>query len=806
MPTPSPAPVLSSNLVVRAGFGADDLAPGSRLCPLPPKTDFTASWIWVPEQSGYERRNSYAWFRRTFTASGDLTLHIAADSTYELHLDGALVDRGTAPAEVSYKTFDTHRLTVGPGRHVLAILVHHLGQQCATAMRSRPGLLVEMTSAGSDPVISDASWKVLPAAAYQQWLPCMMSHFGFYEVCDHAKVPAGWTTLACDDAAWSAAEVIGPAGCAPWSRLIPRDIPALATAIIAVERITSRGSYQTGPIAETEKEITVAVEMATRIRRPDPAVATALPLALAQGAASEFAVVDFGRVVTGHVRLEFTGAQAGQKVDIGYDEILDADGRPNPRRTYVHAADRAFLRAGQGELQIHGGRGFRFLLLDVAAGLGGLTLTRVAVAERTYPVARTGTFRSSDPELAHLYEVGLTTTRLCQLDSYVDCPSRERVMWMDMTVEAQCSVYGFGETALWRHCLYLFAQNPCREGATAGAIKGFAPCDYDPMLVSYTLYYLISVADFHHHSGDRPAAEALFPTVLKQLEVIARFTTPEGLINEKWPGWGTFLDWSAMDIGGVSSCNNAIYIRAHRETARLARALGMVDVARELEARAVSLAEAYRRAFWSADEGLFVDSLYDGKPSAVRSQLANVMAVWAGIVGEPEARALLAIIMDESRLLPMTSCNHRLKPGFTCQTGGLVRIGTPGSGFLLVQVLFEFGLARKALAYLKANWLPITRGGTYAEHFANDYDISYCHGWGAGAVVQLPAYVLGIRPVAPGWREIEIRPQCAGLDWAEGTVPTPHGDITVAWRKVGGEPKLEYQVPPGIKVVQAAFR
>ena len=314
---------------------------------MPPKTDVKGRWIWLPDPAGRDWRNCYAYFRRTFTAAGELTLHIAADTAYELHLDGALVERGTAPVEVSYKTFDTHRLKVGPGRHVLAILVHHLGQQCATAMRSRPGLWVEMTGAGSDPMLSDASWKTLRATAYQQWLPCMMSHFGFYEVCDHAQIPAGWTT-----------------------------------------------------------------------------------------------------------------------------------------------------------------------------------------------------------------------TEFCMLDTFVDCPTRERVLWMDMAVEAHCSVYGFGDTALWRRCLYLFAQNPAREGAVAGAIKGFVPCDYD---------------------------------------------------------------------------------------------------------------------------------------------------------------------------------------------------------------------------------------------------ISYCHGWGAGAVVQLPAYVLGIRPVAPGWKEIEILPQRAGLEWAEGSVPTPHGDIKVSWRMENGVPKLEYQVPPGIKVVRAAF-
>ncbi len=806
MDSPPAHPDLPAKLGSPADHSAVAAPSGDRLCPRPPRTDFTGNWIWVPASAGHAWRNSYAYFRKTFTASGELTLHIAADQCYELHLDGAFVDRGTAPSEVSYKTFDTHALTVAPGRHVLAILGHHLGEPCATAMRSRPGLFVELTAGATPPVISDASWKVLPAAAYQQALPCMMSHFGFYEVCDHARIPTGWQTPGFDDSAWLDAEVVGPAGCAHWPRLIPRDTPPLATVAIPAVRLLGRGSYQDGPKPETEKDLTVAVEMAARRRQTDGAATNALPLSLARDDTGEFAVIDFGRIVSGHLRLEFTGAQPGQRVDLGYDEILDAAGRPNPRRTYVHAADSASLRAGQRELQIFGGRGFRYLLLDVAAGAGGLTIERATVDERTCPIRHTGTFRCSDPELEHLYQVGLTTTRLCMLDSYVDCPSRERVMWMDIAVEAPCSVYGFGETSLWRHSLYLFAQNPCREGILAGAIKGFAPCDHDPMLASYTLQYLLSVADYHRLSGDQPACAALFPTVRKQLEVFAQFLTPEGLINEKWPGWGTFLDWSAMDFGGVSSCNNALYLRALRETARLARTLGEDDVARQLESQAADLARAYHRAFWSADEGLFVDALYDGKPSAVRSQLANVMAIWAGLVDGPDARALLARIMDESRLLPYTGCNYRLKPGFQCQTGGLVRIGTPGAGFLLVQALFDQGLAREALAYLKEHWLPISRGGTYAEHFGNDYDISYCHGWGAGAVMQLPAYVLGIRPVAPGWKEIEITPHCAGLDWAEGSVPTAQGDIRVSWRRVGGELRLEYQVPPGIRVVRAACR
>jgi len=773
----------------------------NRLCPNPPKTDFKANWIWVSEKIGYEQRNSYAYFRKKFEATGPMTLHIAADTWYEVYIDGRFLDRGTAPADVAYKTFDTYQLAVSSGSHVIAVLVHHIGQICATAMRSRPGLFVALIDPKGVSVISDESWKTIPAVSYQQYLPCMMSHFGFYEVVDCAKIPTGWQEPGFDDGGWASAEIIGPAGCEPWVRMIPRDVPQLATNVVPAQISTCRGVYKTGQIPDSETDLTVAVEMAARTRHITDDKIGRFPFRLGQGSENEFAVIDFGREVTGHVRLKLEGSRAGQKVDIGYDETLDKTGLPNPRRTYVHFADRFILRQDQPDLRVYGGRGFRYLMIDVPAGKGGLALAGAEIDERTYPIERRGSFRCSDSELERLYQVGLTTTRLCMLDTFVDCPSRERVMWMDLAVEAPCASYGFGVTSLWRRALYLLAQNVSKQGAVAGAVKGFAPCDYDPMLISYTMDYVLSVCDYYQHSGDRRTCEALFPTLMRQFEVISKFTTPEGLVNEKWPGWGTFLDWSAMDFGGVSSCNNAIYIRMHRDTAKLARMLGKAADAKRLEKNANRLAVAYRRAFWSPGEKLFVDALYDGKASPVRSQLANVFAVWAGLVDEKNVDPLLNKIMDRRALLPRTSGDYRLRPGFTPQTGGIVQIGTPGSGFLLAQVLFENGRAAEALAYIKENWIPISRSGTFAEHFMFDYNTSFCHGWGAGPVPLLPAFILGIRPKAPGFREIEISPQPGGLRWAEGTVPTSWGDIHVKWEIVDGRMHTTYKVPEGIKVV-----
>lgn len=781
---------------------------GQLLCPRPPRTDFRAKWIWVPESALYDWRNSYAFFRKRFQGTGKFTIEIAADNQYQLYLDGKFLDRGTAASDTAYQIFDTWTVELGPGEHVIAVLLHHIGQVCATVMRSRPGLFVEITGPSGEKILSDSTWKVKPALAYKQHVPVMMSHFGFYEVCDCRQIPRGWTEPSFADDSWPNAEIIGPAGCVPWLRMIPRDIPPLETRVINAEKVICRGTFNAGVIGENEPEITVAVEMASRERQraaggagAGTGSAPAFPVELARGQDGEFAVLDFGRMVTGHLKLTVRGAKAGQRINLGYDETLDGKGLVNPRRTYVHFADRFFLTEDQTEIEVFGARGFRYLLIDASAGLGGISMAGARVEERTYPIRRQAAFHCSDERLDRLFSVGLLTTRLCMLDAYVDCPSRERVMWTEMAVATECGSYGFGVTDLWRRGLFLLAQNTSRSGKVAGAVKGFAPCDYDPLLVSYTMYYVILVCDYYLHSGDLEACRALFPTLMKQLEIISRFHTPDGLVNEKWPGWGTFLDWSAMDFGGISSCNNAIYLLLHRRLAVLAEALGQYKTARELEEKAARIEKAYHRNFWVEKEGLFADALYDGRPSPVRSQLANVLAVRAGAVKGEEARLLLRRIMDAKTLLPRTSGDYRLRPGFKPQTGGIVQIGTPGLGFYLAQALFDLGMAPEALDYLRENWPPIAENGTFAEHFVADMNTSYCHGWSAGPVVFLPKYILGVQPVGSGWSTVKIAPQAGGLEWAEGTIPTPRGDIRVSWKIVNGKLDLKYQVPEGTKVV-----
>lgn len=78
-------------------------------------------------------------------------------------------------------------------------------------------------------------------------------------------------------------------------------------------------------------------------------------------------------------------------------------------------------------------------------------------------------------------------------------------------------------------------------------------------------------------------------------------------------------------------------------------------------------------------------------------------------------------------------------------------------------------------------WRRMLQNGCTTCVEAESYARSECHAWGALALYELPSVVLGVRPAAPGYEKIRVRPCPGYLHKASGTVHTPHGDVRVAW-------------------------
>ena len=68
-------------------------------------------------------------------------------------------------------------------------------------------------------------------------------------------------------------------------------------------------------------------------------------------------------------------------------------------------------------------------------------------------------------------------------------------------------------------------------------------------------------------------------------------------------------------------------------------------------------------------------------------------------------------------------------------------------------------------------------------------------------------YVLGINIVKPGYAAVYISPNLCELEWAKGSLPTPHGKIEITIQNNNNKTAINMKAPKGIQVsVDDAFK
>ncbi len=780
------------------------------LCQGEAKTDWHGAWVW--SEAAGKARNAYALFRRSFVLESETEIQIAitADSFYELYVDGRRLGRGPARSHLDYYGFDRHVLRLPAGTHVLAVLAHHIGVVNACVMTGRPGLLVDVAGSGIA-FGSDRSWRCRPTGAWRPDLPCLMSHFGFWEECDLSRLPAGWTDVAYNDSDWSDAVEIGRPPCAPWLRLIEPDIQPPVSREVRAVGIVAGGIWQAGTVTEdgTPKRNTVAggwldgastldipsKQVAARVRTPGTVTVLPADFALPGGAeAGRWLTVDFGRTISGYPVLSVEAAEAGVTIDLAYDDVLRPDGSVNPERTYARMTDRFRLPAGASVVRPVHPRGFRFLTVDLA-GAGSLRLLAVQALEETYPFAAPSPFAASDPRLAGFARRGAETVRVCTTDAFTDCASRERVQWMeDLYLHARVAAYAFGDTRLLRRALFQGAQNALPDGR----INGFMPSERTGCaFASSSLLWLHALVDYRLFADDESGCGQLIPAAQRLLGLIRSVTDNEGLVAS-WPA-GQFWDWAPIEESGCMLLTNAFHIWALSRL--VADPLFAALLGPDMPAQIERMREAAHRCFWDAERKLYRDAAASDDRTPLYSQHANALAVLSGICPDSGRAALLRRITDPANLGPIPVGEHALWKSPRPGPQQIVPVGTLWFGHFLCQALWESGLAEEALAQMHMLWGAAGEAPTFPETRVSAGNTTQCHGWAGGPAWLLPAYVLGVRPVGPGWSQVAVDPCPGGLAWASGEVMTPHGRLAVRWqREADGHLAVDIKAPAGVSV------
>ena len=424
-----------------------------------------------------------------------------------------------------------------------------------------------------------------------------------------------------------------------------------------------------------------------------------------------------------------------------------------------------------------GETGFRFARIDLQTPGVSVAFQNINAVLICRDIPYAGSFRCSDPELSRIWDVGAYTVHLNMQQYIWDGIKRDRLVWIgDLHPEIRAIFAVFGDQSIIRDSLdYAVAQTP--SGAWMNGIP------------AYSMWWIIIQHDYFRQYGDKAYLKKQLPFLKEVCGMLSGYIGEDG--QDTTPEM-RFVDWPTQgDADAVNLGLQAIRVLAMGCAHMLFRALGEEEEAR----RCLETLDRLRR--WSL-------------PCSDVKQ-ANALAVWAGLLNGAE--------INREKLAP----------------GGAAGLST-FMGYYILTARAEAGDVSGALDTLREYWGGMLKLG--ATTFWEDFDIrwlenaapidrfpeagevdvhascgkfcykglrhSLCHGWSSAVTAWLSRFILGVEVLEPGCRKLRISPNLCGLEWAEGSYPTPFGPVRLRHIQRNGYIGTAVCAPEGVEVVLGA--
>jgi alpha-L-rhamnosidase len=715
--------------------------------------DWQASWI----RRTTAEADDYTLARKEFTVTSSPVVraraYIAASHQYQLHVNGAVVDRGAAfnyPDAGYYRAVDiTRQLTAGRPAAVGAIM-HWYGSGQGRP-RSEPGLLIRVVVDHADGsrqvVVTDGSWQVA-RGPWQTALRRNGDGGDYVEFFDGTAEPLGWDRPGFDASAsptsWAAPQVVGvhPAGV-----------------------FTHLQAQETGLIHRTVR----------------PAQVTTLP--------SGAVVADFGKVIPAVPVIRFRDGEAGRAIPMTAGYVLNADGTVSNHPDDNQDTDLTYRytqRDGDQTFRAFTYEGFRYLQLDAPAD------EISAVVQHTdVDLDRTARLRTSERGVDAAFDLMIRSALYGSQEQFLDTPTREKGQFLGDAVDISlATMTGYGERKLTRRAIREFIASQARYWPDGRLNAVYPNGDGGRDIPDYTEMFPGWVWQYYLESGDAATLAAAYPVMQAISGYVRRHTDPAtGLITRLSGGTGPYefgiVDWPnryGYDMEtAVRTTVNILGADALAVTARTAETLGKGGAEASTPRReARALTDAINSRLRRPD-GVYIDGLKDdGSQSAHASQIANAYAVAYGIVPADARETVIDHVAGLGMQMgPFTS--HWLMIALAERPGQFVTRLTDADSLGWANIL--------------------ARGGTFTWESweAPETGESMSHSWGATPLVDILHTLLGVTVTAPGGAQLLVRPPASGLTSASGTVPTQRGDVDVSWRRTGSQFTLTVDVPVNVR-------
>ena len=515
--------------------------------------------------------------------------------------------------------------------------------------------------------------------------------------------------------------------------------------------------------------------------------------------------VKFPENFAGWARLKLVGQQAGDVVEVRYDErsyeeckVGETNGISRAiDNHFVSSSSHRFCSRGQGfqtDRIICGGgedayeprftyNGFQYLLIT---GLRQAPKSVVGCVVRTdYPVI--DRLVTGDKTMNALLKATRKSYASNFVDGYpTDCPHREKNGWTgDASIASELAQYHCDNTP--SYCKFL--MNLCDTQNELGDISCIAPCggwgfvwgngpawDSALYVIPWNLYA---------YREDRRILDRIYPTLVRYLAFAETKANAEGLVQHGLGDWIPIKKMPAVEF--TSSC---YYLQAHLVGAKIARLRGDLMTALAFE----GVAEKTRRSLnakYYRGNGVYED----GRQSAQAFALAFGLPAPAEI---PAVRAKMVEAVEKA--------DYHLDIGLLGSKWLFRELAKAGRADLVYRLLVN------PTKSSMVEWLQKSDGGTLWEDWSHGWSRNHimfgdfyavAHQYLAG--IRLPETAESISAVTDfssiGFKEVVFEPCVVKeLGHVYALVDTPHGVYASNWKvEENGEVRYSFDVPAGGK-------
>ena len=551
-------------------------------------------------------------------------------------------------------------------------------------------------------------------------------------------------------------------------------------------------------------------------------------------------LLDWNNEQIGSTCLDIT-APSGYEIRLDFFESIKKEGASfmNERMTLKYIS-----KGGRQTYYSHVRRGFRYALITLHACTDTVTIHSVSSLDMSYPIDRESSFNCSDERLNEIYRLCERTAECCTLDTYVDCPAYEQNPWTgDAYITSRINLNCFGEYEMNRSYHRLIAESIedglekiYRTNNPRYVSRLNLPCACFPTypegtIPVWSLMWMMSVYDHYMYSGDSDFLNSLLPSIEESLRRCEVQLTDRNLLSID--GSWSLIEWSNNDIlpCGEVTANSMMLSYVFSLYAYVEKELGRTDCGKHYTELSEKIKEALNRYCWDDEAKAYTDMARDEygyriyseyfrkigrEPEAFEDYLkykkisvqTNTYAVIFNIAEGERKQLSSRFAIDNistGKYVAGTPANN-IKGDFPEELApdGYVHIGSPfflHNAYTLLAGMGEYELILNSIRRDYGSMIDEDIK-TATETFNKPGETnsrSYCHSWSAYPAAYFKTHVLGIRPVKPGFREFSITPHLCGLEYAEGSVPTPYGEIKV---RISGK-EFEYSCPKECTLVSA---